>query len=218
MNIDHRLTTLVNTIVTDPQLHARWVNTFSFLEYVGFRKIVKSQRAESLSAEVLAHALEEGRHAMSLKKLALKIGGKAFDSYAPEALLCGEEAESYFQTLDHTCDEALQAESEEQRAALVYLYVTWLVEIRALDVYTQYGNAVASFGSAPGLEGLLAEETQHLSRVAQELQKRDSDFATRSKAFSALEAELFEKILAAFEAEVAASAKLPAAASLARTA
>jgi hypothetical protein len=213
MNAD-RLTSFISLVIADPQLHARWVNTFSFLEYVGFRKIVKSQRAETLSAEVLAHALEEGRHAMSLKKLALKIGGKAFDSYAPEALLCGEEAEGYFQTLDHTCDEALQDQGEEQRAALVYLYVTWLVEIRALEVYSIYGKAVASFGGAQGLEGLLAEETQHLSRVAQQLEKHDPNFAERSKAFSALEATLFEKILSAFEAEVAN----PAQSSLARSA
>jgi len=214
MSLQVRFENLVARVVADQQLHARWVNTFSFLEYVGFRKIVKSQRAETLSAEVLAHALEEGRHAMSLKKLALKIGGKAFDSYLPEALLCGEEAESYFQTLDHTCDEALQDLGEEQRAALVYLYVTWLVEIRALEVYSIYGKAVASFGGAQGLEGLLAEETQHLSRVAQDLQKRDPDFATRSKTFSALEAELYEKILSAFEAEIAN----PAHSSLARSA
>jgi hypothetical protein len=203
MDIDHRLATLVNIVVADPQLHARWINTFSFLEYVGFRKIVKSQQAETLSAEVLAHALEEGRHAMGLKKLALKIGGKAFDSYAPEALLCGEEAEDYFQTLDKSCDAALAELSEAQRAALVYLYVTWLVEIRALEVYTTYGKAVAASGGAQGLDGLLAEEAQHLSRVTSELQKRDPDFAARSKIFSALEAELYEKVLSAFEAAVA---------------
>jgi hypothetical protein len=203
MSLQERFDVLVARVVAEPQLHARWLNTFSFLEYVGFRKIVKSQRAEALSGEVLAHALEEGRHALSLKKLAMKIGGKAFDSYKPDALLCGEAAENYFQTLDHACDEALSDQSEEVRAALVYLYVTWLVEIRALDVYTHYRKALAAMPGVQALDGLLAEEEQHLSRVASELQKRDPDFASRSKAFSALEAGLYETILAAFEAEVA---------------
>jgi hypothetical protein len=208
MNTSDRLASLVARVVADPQLHARWVNTFSFLEYVGFRKIVKSQQAETLSAEILAHALEEGRHAMSLKKLAIKIGGKAFDSYRADVLLCGEEAEGYFQTLDQACDAALQDQNEEQRSALVYLYVTWLVEIRALDVYSVYGKAVAPFGGAQGLDGLLAEEAQHLSRVESELQKRDLDFAMRSRAFSAIEAELYETVLSAFEAETAEPAAL----------
>jgi hypothetical protein len=204
MNVDHRLTALIGTVVATPELHARWLNTFSFLEYVGFRKIVKSQKAEALSAEVLAHALEEGRHALSLKKLAMKIGGKGFDSYASEAMLCGEAAEDYFQALDHACDEALSDQGEEVRSTLVYLYVTWLVEIRALEVYTAYRKALTAVPGMQALDGLLAEEEQHLSRVASELQKRDPAFATRAKTFSALEAELYEKIFSAFEAEVAA--------------
>ncbi|WP_020175334.1 hypothetical protein [Methyloferula stellata] len=208
MSSQDRFEALVARVVADPKLHARWLNTFSFLEYVGFRKIVKSQKAEALSAEVLAHALEEGRHALSLKKLAIKIGGKSFESYAPEALLCGEAAEDYFQTLDHACDEALSDQTEDVRAALVYLYVTWLVEIRALDVYTQYRKALAAMPGVQALDGLLAEEEQHLSRVSGELQKRDPDFAARSKVFSALEAALYEKILGAFEAEVSNPALL----------
>jgi hypothetical protein len=209
MSLETRFETLVGHVVADPRLHARWLNTFSFLEYVGFRKIVKSQRSESLTAEILAHALEEGRHALSLKKLAMKIGGKEFNSYAPDALLCGEAAEDYFQTLDHACEDALHDLGEDARAALVYLYVTWLIEIRALDVYTQYRKALVSMGAAQNLDGLLAEEAQHLSRVASELQKRDPNFASRAKTFATLEAALYEKILSAFEAEVFGTGSQP---------
>lgn len=209
MSLEQRFATLVAQVVADPHLHARWLNTFSFLEYVGFRKIVKSQKAEALSAETLAHALEEGRHAMSLKKLAMKIGGKSFDSYTPDAMLCGEEAEDYFQTLDHACDEALANLGEDQRSALVYLYVTWLVEVRALEVYGVYRKALASVPGMQSLDGLLAEEEQHLSRVSSELRKRDPGFAARSKEFSLLETALYEKILSAFETEVTARTSLP---------
>ena len=45
MPSDNCLEGLISQIVADPALHARWLNTFSYLEYVGFRKIVKSQRA-----------------------------------------------------------------------------------------------------------------------------------------------------------------------------
>jgi len=203
LTLEQRFETLVTRVIADTQLHARWLNTFSFLEYIGCRKIIKSQQAELLSAAVLAHAVEEGRHAMILKKLALKVGGPAYDTYAPEALLCGEEAEDYFQTLDHSCYDALQDMSDGKRLALVYLYVTWLIEVRALDVYGTYRKAVGDMPGAQGLDGLLAEEEQHLSRVAAELEKRDADFATRSQVFSALEKTLYEKMLTAFEAGVA---------------
>ena len=99
-----RLDCLAVKIVAEPALHARWLNTFSYLEYVGFRKIVKSQRAEYLTAAILGHACEEGCHALSLKKLAVKLGGAEFDSYSPEVLLCDEEAKTYFQELDQSCE------------------------------------------------------------------------------------------------------------------
>jgi hypothetical protein len=109
---------LILAVVADPALHARWLNTFSYLEFVGFRKIVKSQRAEVLTAAILGHACEEGRHALGLKKLAIMLGGAQFDSYAPEALLCGEDAAAYFQDLDKTCDAAFADRSGEERAKL----------------------------------------------------------------------------------------------------
>ena len=138
MQTQDHLDNLVGRIVADPALHARWLNTFSYLEYVGFRKIVKSQRAEGLTAEILQHACEEGRHALGLKKLAVKLGGAGLDSYAPETLLCGEEAEAYFQELDQFCDEAFADRPAEERVKLTYGYVTWLVERRALDVYNRF--------------------------------------------------------------------------------
>ena len=145
MNAHIRLEASVGAIVADKNLHARWLNTFSYLEYVGFRKIVKSQRAEVLTAEILTHALEEGRHALGLKKIALKIGGEAFSTYAPENMLCGDEAEDYFQNLDAACDEAFADRPAALRAKLVYCYVTWLVERRALQVYGVYKERARRF-------------------------------------------------------------------------
>ena len=197
MQPQDRLEDLVGAIVADPALHARWLNTFSYLEYVGFRKIVKSQRAEVLTAAILGHACEEGRHALGLKKLAVKLGGSAFDSYAPEALLCGEEAEAYFQDLDQSCDEAFADRSADERAKLAYGYVTWLVERRALEVYGIYKSALGESEIARKLGGLLAEETKHLADVEALLQAADPSFAARSKEFEAVEKSLYEAFIAA---------------------
>jgi hypothetical protein len=188
---------LIGQIVADPALHARWLNTFSYLEYVGFRKIVKSQRAEVLTAAILGHACEEGRHALGLKKLAVKLGGADFDSYVPEVLLCGEEAEAYFQDLDQFCDEAFADRSAEERVKLSYCYVTWLVERRALDVYGIYKTALGDSEIARKLAGLLAEETKHLADVEALLQAGDPAFATRSKEFEAVENSLYQGFIGA---------------------
>jgi hypothetical protein len=211
MNRENCLDALIGQIVADQSLHARWLNTFSFLEYVGFRKIVKSQRAEALSGAVLNHALEEGRHALGLKKLAVKLGGPEFDSYAPEALLCGEEAEAYFQDLDAACDAALSAQPEAERAKLVYCYVTWLIERRALGVYGAYKKALGENEVARKLDGLLAEEARHLADVETWLRAGDPGFAARSQEFEAVEAKLYATFVEALARDLALRKPLAAA-------
>jgi hypothetical protein len=210
MQTQDRLEGLIGAVVADPTLHARWLNTFSYLEYVGFRKIVKSQRAEVLTAAILGHACEEGRHALGLKKLAIKLGGDQFDSYAPEVLLCGEAAEAYFQDLDKACDAAFADRSEAARGKLTYCYVTWLVERRALDVYQIYKRKLAESEIARKLGGLLAEETKHLADVEALLHAGDPEFSTRSKEFEAVEAALYQNFIDALSRTLARHAAIAA--------
>ena len=211
MQTQNRLEDLVERIVTDPAFHARWLNTFSYLEYVGFRKIVKSQSADVLTAAILGHACEEGRHALGLKKLAIKLGGARFDSYAPETLLRGEEAEAYFQDLDQFYDEAFADRLPEERAQLAYGYVTWLVEGRALDVYGIYKKALGESDIAKKLGSLLAEETKHLADVEALLQATDPGFSTRSKEFEAVESSLYQTFIDALTKELSQSSQVAAA-------
>lgn len=200
------LADLIATVVADRGLHARWLNTFSFLEYVGFRKILKSQRAETLNAETLTHAVEEGRHALRLKKLAIALGGPGFDSYAADCLLCGEEAEDYFQSLDRQCEAQFAERSEAERSRLTYLYVTWLVERRALDVYGLYKKAVKDPEIAARLDGMLVEEIGHLRQVESEIARRDPQHARRAPEVIALEAGLYDRFLGSLAATLAAAA------------
>jgi hypothetical protein len=205
MNPSSSLENLIGVILRDPHLHARWLNTFSFLEYVGFRKIVKSQQAESLNATILAHAVEEGRHALRLKKLAMQIGGPAFETYAADMLLCGEEAEDYFQSLDHQCEAQFAEHNEAERARLTYLYVTWLVERRALDVYGLYKSALAGTEIAEKLDGLLAEENGHLRQVESEIARIDPQHASRAPVLIGLETALYDTFIGALGAALASA-------------
>ncbi len=207
-----RLEDLIAKIIGDPDLHARWLNTFSYLEYVGFRKIVKSQRAETLTAAILGHACEEGRHALGLKKLAIKLGGARFDCYAPEVLLCGEEAEAYMQGLDKACEEAFGDRPEGERARLTYGYVTWLVERRALDVYQTYKKALGESEVARKLTSLLAEETKHLSDIEVLLNAGDPEFSARAKEFEGVETKLYQNFIDALGRELTKRAGVAASA------
>lgn len=203
MSASDRLAALMPIVIKDEQLHARWLNTFSYLEYVGFRKIIKSQRADVLNRAFLNHALEEGGHAFLLKNMAVKVGGKDFDFYTPESMLAAKAASAYFQNLDHGCDEKFAGVPESERARIVYLYVTWLIERRALDVYGRYKEALGASPLSEQLDALLDEEVGHLRQVEAGLAAGDPEHATRAPAFEALEKNLFETFVAALAQELA---------------
>lgn len=206
MGID--LALLLPFIVRNPDLHAKLLNTFSYLEYIGFRKIVKSQIAERLDPETLSHALEEGRHALLLKKLAIKTGGGKFEMYSPASLLRGPEAEIYFQSLDRACERIIEAEIfSKNKVRLTYLYVTWLVEQRALAVYECYQETLGVFGIKPPLNGLLAEEDKHLADVERELLDSDTKFSFRVAALKEVEETLYQTYLLALSQQLKVSEK-----------
>jgi hypothetical protein len=147
---------------------------------------------------------------LGLKKLAIKLGGARFDSYAPEILLRGEEAEAYFQDLDQFCDEAFADRLPEERAQLAFGYVTWLVEGRALDVYGIYKKALGESEIAKRLGSLLAEETKRLADVEALLQAADTGFSTRSKEFEAVERSLYQTFIDALTKELSQSSQVAA--------
>lgn len=164
------LSTLMLRIVSDNDLHARWLNTLSYLEYIGFRKIIKSQDAGDMTQQTLQHANEEGRHALLLKNICLKVGGPRYDSYHPSKLLKGFEAEFYFQSIDSGVEALLSSvASGKALSRLTYLAVTWLVEVRALKVYGAYTEALRAHGLSSPLASLLKEEERHLEDVQNEI-------------------------------------------------
>lgn len=185
-------------IVKNQELHAKWLNTASYLEYIGFRKIVKSQQASSLDIETMKHMIEEGRHALLLKNLAIRTGGSRFNDYSEDSLLCGREAETYIQSLDRACEEVVSTHlTPPLRSRMAYLYVTWLIERRALTVYELYQSTLRNAGWKPNLTGLLAEELGHLASVEEELRKDDPTFKERSSRLESMEAALYSRFICA---------------------
>src|SRR5689334_22708952 len=83
---------LLDRIIRRPEDHARLINTFSRMEYVGVRKMVKSRRSEHLDLDGLQHMLDETIHAMRLKKAALALAGA--DKRAVDTYSAGEDRKS----------------------------------------------------------------------------------------------------------------------------
>jgi len=148
-----------------PDMHARFINTLSLLEYIGARKIMKSQDEDLVTPTVLAHATEEIRHAQILKKLAIRVGGKNVISYEPHTLLCGSEARNYIHGIDYKAQQVL-GEADSWRN---YLLTTLIVEERAQELYPYYDAVLTTIGLGGPVQAIVREEVGHLEEVITKL-------------------------------------------------
>ena len=176
--------TILENLANDRQLLARFIHTLSFLEYIGARKILKSQKAETVDLEVLSHASEEIRHARVYKKLAEEIAGHSLGGYCEETLLCGSAAEVYFQTVDSESGKAAGNPSS------AYALTTLLVEERTLKLYPQLEGLLAKQGFSGRVAGILKEEEKHLEAI----RRRIATNPTIANCH-ALEDKAFQKLL-----------------------
>ena len=170
-----RFEDFVPHLARDRGLHARFANTLSMLEYVGARKILKSQRAADVTLDTLAHAAEEIRHAALLKRLALTLSDGALVTWEDDALLCGPEGRAYFQGLDASCAAALGVPDP----AANYALTTLIVEERATTLYPVWADLLDRLEVNHRLRALIREEDGHLADIRDWLARsRPIDTAT----------------------------------------
>jgi hypothetical protein len=155
-------------LVQVPELHGKFLNTLSLLEYIGARKIMKSQKEAEITPTVLGHMVEEIRHAQIVKKLALKIGGPSLKSYDESALLCGDEGRAYIQAIDKKAEEVLG----QKDSVANYLLTTLIIEERAQEIYPLYDQLLAPLGLNGPLKAIFREEEEHLFQVTEMLKTK----------------------------------------------
>lgn len=152
---------LIKSVVANPILHGRWLNTLSYLEHCGARKIAKAVGPPIVKEERLKHAAEEFRHAFYLKSQLQRIGQRLED-YRLTALLGGWASYHYLHALD------LFAARHVNRH-LSYLLVTYAIELRAGELYPLYQAALRQVKSKIQVQSILLEEKEHLQEMEREL-------------------------------------------------
>lgn len=172
-----------------PMELARFLNSLSLLEHIGSRKIMLSQMGGPMSEEVLQHLAEEARHAFHFRRQAEKVAGQPM-SYVSEDLLVAPAARGYFGRLDVAISKQCTGSSDRQ---LPYLYVTTIVELRALWFYENLQIVSRRNNIALSLTGVINEEHGHLGQMFGDLEGKDPLFGQRLAIFSALEQKLFQR-------------------------
>lgn len=188
----------LQAITSDFHLEARWLNTLSLLEFIGSRKIAKAVCDAHPSLEILEHLADEARHAHLFKKLSILLDPSGDENY-----LCGDEAVSYFQMLDTSVSEWVKKLTEKENSYTNYLFVTCMIERRAMKLYPLYKSLIPNGEVAAGLQQIILEESHHLHDIESKARKILSQFG--QEGFTEcleIEENLFEVFLASLRREL----------------
>jgi hypothetical protein len=209
-----RIGPLLDRIIPDVALHARFVNTLARMEYVGVRKILKSRRAENLDLDGLQHILDEAVHALRLKKAATALAGHEparVQTFADGDTLAGDAGEGYLQALDRRAEEALGDLPEAARAEANYLLTSAAIEVRAQVFYPIYDQRLRALGAGFSVAAISKDEDRHLGEMAGGLARQLGDWRPRLEPVLAAEEALFGRLLTQLEAALPAARPLAAA-------
>jgi hypothetical protein len=186
-----RLRAFLARVCAAPGLHCRFLNTLSLLEHIGARKIMAIHAAGGagmLRGDTLRHIAEEARHAWFFKRQAEAVAGHPL-SYDGPTILAGPQARAYMARLDAYIARTAQGAS-------AYLYMSLVIELRAVWFYRIYQDELTTSGKTIKLGGLLAEEDRHLEEMQGQLRALGED---RLANFTAYEEILFQNFLTALE-------------------
>ncbi len=186
---------LLEHIVPDAALHARLLNTLSMLEHLGSHKIMATQHSPAIDQPTLRHVAEEAQHAYFMKRQAEKAAGRPLEYVAPD-LLAPAAARMYFQRLEAEMKRTL-ARPQSTRAA--YLYMSMIIEFRALWFYKLYQHTLKRLDHALSLKRILGEEEHHLLEVTNQLAGDGELSDAYAAAFLGVEKRLYERLLRGLE-------------------
>jgi hypothetical protein len=187
------LSTILPNIISDNQLHARWLNTLSLMENTGARKISASEDPVTVTYIILKHAAEEHRHAFYLKKQIEKTNADC-PTYASDYLLAPAYSKYYLNQLDVDVCRYLKKELGLSGAKLrfaAYLLVTYAIEVRADELYPVYQQALEDAGSKVNVKSIILEEEGHLEEMIAQLNKFSPDWELHAQKAVDMETSLF---------------------------
>ncbi|MEM7039385.1 MAG: hypothetical protein AAF570_20600 [Bacteroidota bacterium] len=199
-----RLETLLARITPDFALHARLLNTMSYMEHIGATKIARTQSGPDADFMALKHTAEEARHAFYLKKLSRKLLPDANPSYAFEYLLAPVASRQYLYRLDIGVSRLIRHSGLEDKALrdLAYLLVTYAIEVRADEIYPIYQSFLQDYPVKLSVQGIINEEEGHLEEMETALSKYPEELQALKEKACELEGELYLNWLAALEGEI----------------
>jgi bacterioferritin (cytochrome b1) len=189
-----QLNTILSTIVNDHVLHTKWLNTLSYMENAGAKKISAAEHKEEVTLLILKHAAEEHRHAYYLKKQLAKLDENACKTYRNTELLAPNHTRFYLNTLDVNVCRYLKQHfnlSGYDLKFAAYLFVTYAIEVRADELYPIYQEILTAKESRVTVKSIILEEEGHLEEMLNQLREFSSDWEKHAAQVIKIEHTMF---------------------------
>lgn len=203
------LDSILKSIVADNVLHAKWLNTLSYMENAGAKKISASEHKENVNLIILKHAAEEHRHAYYLKKQISKLDETLCRTYSNAELLSPNQTKYYLHALDIAVCRYIKEEfnlSGYDLKFAAYLFVTYAIEVRADELYPIYQTILDDVKSKVNVKSIILEEEGHLEEMMNQLVSFSDDWEVHATKVIEIEKALFDSWVEKLNAELLISA------------
>ena len=202
-----QLTSVLERIVNDNLLHSKWLNTLSYMENAGAKKISASEHKEDVTLLILKHAAEEHRHAYYLKKQLAKLDENLCKTYSNAELLAPNHTKYYLNTLDVQVCRYLKNHFKLSGYDLkfaAYLFVTYAIEVRADELYPIYQTILSAKESRVTVKSIILEEEGHLEEMLNQLREFSPDWEKHAQEIINIEQQMFDDWMIGLAEEIAA--------------
>lgn len=196
---------LLERIVQDNETHAKWLNTLSFMENAGARKISACEHPTKVNLIQLKHAAEEHRHAYYLKRQIGKLDSEFCKTYDRNELLAPIATRQYLHALDIKACKYLQNNFNLRKEDLkyaAYLFVTYAIEVRADELYPVYQDILTKTFSKIMVKSIILEEEGHLEEMINQLNEFSENWKPHAENILKIEHELHVQWINAIIQEV----------------
>ncbi len=200
-----QLTSVLENIVNDNVLHSKWLNTLSYMENAGAKKISASEHKEEVTLLILKHAAEEHRHAYYLKKQLAKLDENLCKTYSNAELLAPNHTKYYLNTLDVQVCRYLKNHFKLSGYDLkfaAYLFVTYAIEVRADELYPIYQEVLTAKESRVTVKSIILEEEGHLEEMLHQLKEFSPDWEKHAQEIIKIEQQMFTNWMTGLAKEV----------------
>lgn len=173
-----------------------FLNTLSYMEHIGSYKIMATQSGRVMDHPTLKHLNEETGHAVLFKRHAERICESSLD-YSESSLIASASARAYFSRLEAYM---VRLFGKNANFRTIYLYMSLIVEFRAVWAYKILQQCVRRQGFDISLRILLAEEQGHLHSMARRLEADGELTQSRVRSFCTKERNLYVRLMRSIEA------------------